>query len=111
MAIAAAKATPGGGLAPHTNVGGAPTRAFAGTLTFTGDYSTGGEELDLSDYFPKGMQAIFIEPAARLIFQYDHDEEKVMVLLAGTADLAFNEYGDNVAYPDPLVTRFYAVGW
>ena len=73
------------------NVGLNPVRSFGNpvtmlpiTLDFSDvtDYPTGGEEIDLSNYFNYGdgeNVILLISPKDGYIFEYDNDNEKVKV--------------------------------
>jgi len=50
---------------------------LSGTIAFDSAYPTGGEELDLTDYFDD-LYLVLFENKSGLIFEYDYDNKKVL---------------------------------
>jgi len=53
-------------------------KLLSGNFDFDDSYPTGGEDFDLSNYFPKGVRQINFTPINGKIFEYDKYQKKII---------------------------------
>ena len=69
------------------NPGGERQKELIGTIDFDSSYPTGGEPLDLTDFFSNVLM-VQIENKAGVIFEYDYDNKKVIAYYPTKAQAA-----------------------
>lgn len=88
-------------------------KLLTGKIAFDDSYPTGGEALDLSNFFSRIISFIAFEPTAGYIFIYDRTNKKVKVYYAdydAGADGALIEVADTTDLSALTEVYFLAVG-
>lgn len=88
-------------------------RTLTGTLDF-GSYTTGGIDLDLSNYFSKGVKKVNVFPKSGYLFEYDKVNKKVKVFYVDAglaADGPMVEVANGADLSGLTGVDFVAYGW
>lgn len=66
---------------------GMQLKVLTGTFDFDSSYPTGGEDFDVSAYFPKGVVAVLPMPKDGYTFEYDKDNKKIIAYSAADTEV------------------------
>lgn len=96
-------------LNPIKNYGFA-MKTLLGSFTFSDKYTTGGEALNISKYFPKGVLNVIVLPKDGYIFEYDKATGKVLAKVTGADPGVLVEVAADTDLSD-ITADFMALGY